>query len=60
MHEVTGCSRGLKVVTGGRGVVSHAGSALVQMVADRTGLTGQLSQALARRGSCRGTTGAGC
>ena len=34
----------------GTGVVAHAGSAAVRMLADRTGLTGALSAAVARRG----------
>ena len=38
------------VEAGGHGVVSHAGSAATRMLADRTGLTGGLSGALARRG----------
>ena len=43
-------TKGLVVEVGGRGVVSHAGSAATRMLADRTGLTGGLSRALARRG----------
>ena len=43
--------KGLVVEVGGHGVVSHAGSAATRMLADRTGLTGGLSGALARRGS---------
>ena len=42
--------RGLVVQAGGHGVVSHAGSAATRLLADRTGLTGGLSAALARRG----------
>jgi hypothetical protein len=42
--------KGLSVQAGGHGVVSHAGSAAVRLLADRTGLTGGLSGALARRG----------
>ncbi len=34
----------------GTGVVAHAGSAAVRLLADRTGLTGALSGAVARRG----------
>ena len=34
---------------GGVGVVAHAGSVAVRLLADRTGLTGELSTALARR-----------
>jgi hypothetical protein len=43
-------SKGLDVEAGGHGVVSHAGSAATRLLADRTGLTGALSAALARRG----------
>jgi hypothetical protein len=43
-------SKGLGVEVGGHGVVSHAGSAATRMLADRAGLTGALSGALARRG----------
>jgi hypothetical protein len=45
--NVTGWSRGLEVTGGGQGVVSHAGLALLRQLADRTGLTGGLSRALA-------------
>jgi hypothetical protein len=45
--NVTGWSRGLEVTGGGRGVVSHAGLALLRHLADKTGLTGGLSRALA-------------
>jgi hypothetical protein len=38
------------VEVGGRGVVSHAGSAVLRLLADNTGLTGVLSRALRRRG----------
>ena len=47
--NVTGWSRGLEVSGGGRGVVSHAGLALLRHLADKTGLTGGLSRALATR-----------
>jgi hypothetical protein len=43
-------SNDLTVEVGGHGVVSHAGSAVLRLLADRTGLTGALSKALARRG----------
>lgn len=43
-------SKGLGVEVGGHGIVSHAGSAATRMLADRAGLTGALSAALARRG----------
>ena len=45
----TGWSRGLEVTGGGSGVVSHAGLVLLRGIADRTGLAGGLSQALAGR-----------
>jgi hypothetical protein len=45
--NVTGWSRGLEVTGGGQGVVSHAGLALLRHLADKTGLTGGLSRALA-------------
>ena len=47
MMNVTGWSRGLEVSGGGQGVVSHAGLALLRHLADKTGLTGALSDALA-------------
>src|SRR5258708_10280802 len=43
-------SKGLDVEVGGHGVVSHAVSAATRLLADRAGLTGALSGALARRG----------
>jgi hypothetical protein len=43
----TGWLKGLEVTAGGTGVVSHAGLALLRALADRTGLTGGLSKALA-------------
>src|SRR2546430_6135012 len=46
MHT-TGWSRSLEVSGGGQGVVSHAGLALLRYLADKTGLTGGLSDALA-------------
>jgi hypothetical protein len=45
--NATGWSRGLEVTGGGQGVVSHAGLALLRHLADKTGLTGGLSRALA-------------
>ena len=48
--DVTGWSRDLSVEVGGRGVINHAGAAALRLIADRTGLTGGLSRALARRG----------
>ncbi|MFC4110923.1 IS1380 family transposase [Micromonospora zhanjiangensis] len=48
--QSTDWSKGLSVEVGGRGVVSHAGLVLLRALADRTGLTGALSRAVARRG----------
>jgi hypothetical protein len=45
--HTTGWSRGLEVSGGGQGVVSHAGLALLRHLADKTGLTGGLSDTLA-------------
>jgi Transposase DDE domain group 1 len=45
--NTTGWLRGLEVTAGGTGIVSHGGVALLRALADRTGLTGGLSQALA-------------
>lgn len=45
----TAWSAGLKVSGDGTGVVAHAGSAGLRILADRIGLTGELSTALARR-----------
>ena len=47
MSNITGWSRGLEVSGGGQGVVSHAGLALLRHLADKTGLAGGLSRALA-------------
>ena len=44
---------------GGTGVVSHAGLVLLRHLADRTGLTGGLSRALAVA-AVLAMTGAGC
>jgi hypothetical protein len=45
--NVTGWSRGLEVTGGDAGVVSHAGLVLLRHLADKTGLAGGLSAALA-------------
>jgi Transposase DDE domain group 1 len=45
--HVTGWSTGLDVTADGEDVVSHAGLALLRQLADKTGLTGGLSGALA-------------
>lgn len=47
---VTGWSRDLAVDVAGRDVINHAGAAVLRLLADRSGLTGGLSRALARRG----------
>jgi Transposase DDE domain group 1 len=43
-------SKDLTVEVDGHGVVSHAGSAVLRLLADNTGLTAALSTVLARRG----------
>lgn len=43
-------SAGLSVSGDGTGVVAHADSAGLRLLADRTGLTGEVCKALARRG----------
>jgi Transposase DDE domain group 1 len=48
--DVTAWSKGLSVEVGGHGVVSHVGSGLLRLAADRVGLTSALSVALARPG----------
>ncbi|MCA1671377.1 MAG: IS1380 family transposase [Actinobacteria bacterium] len=48
--ELTAWSKDLTVEVAGHGVVSHAGSAAVRVLADGTGLTAGLSTALRRRG----------
>jgi hypothetical protein len=45
--NLTGWSKSLEVTADGEGIVSHAGLALLRHLADRTGLTGGLSRALA-------------
>ena len=46
MH-ITGWSKNLEVTADGQGVVSHAGLVLLRQLADKSGLTGGLSKALA-------------
>lgn len=46
----TAWSVGLCVSGDGTGVVAHAGSVATRLLADRSGLTGELSAAMARRG----------
>jgi Transposase DDE domain group 1 len=45
--NLTGWSKSLGVTADGEGIVSHAGLALLRQLADKTGLTGGLSRALA-------------
>jgi Transposase DDE domain group 1 len=45
--HITGWSKNLEVTADGEGIVSHAGLALLRQLADKTGLTGGLSRALA-------------
>ncbi len=46
----TSWSAGLSVTADGSGVVAHAGSVALRLLADRTGLTAEVSKAMARRG----------
>lgn len=48
--QFTAWSRDLRVTADGTGVVSHVGTALLRMLADRSGLTAALSVGLARAG----------
>jgi DDE family transposase len=48
--HVSAWSKDLMVEVAGHGVVSHAGSAVLRLIADNTGLTAGLSRALTRRG----------
>jgi Transposase DDE domain group 1 len=48
--ELNAWSNDLTVEVAGHGVVSHAGSAVLRLLADNTGLTGAISKALRRRG----------
>ena len=50
MDELTAWSRDLTAEVDGHGIASHTGSAVLRLLADRTGLTGGLSKALRRRG----------
>ena len=52
MHA-TGWSRGLDVTSGGTGVVSHAGLALLRQLSDRTGLTSGLRPGMDSVGHAR-------
>jgi hypothetical protein len=48
--NVSSWSKDLAVEIAGRDVINHAGAAALRLLADRSGLTGGLSRALARRG----------
>jgi hypothetical protein len=48
--ELTTWSKDLTVEVAGRDVINHAGAAALRLIADRSGLTGGLSRALARPG----------
>ncbi len=48
--DVSSWSKDLVVEIAGRDVINHAGAAALRLLADRSGLTGGLSRALARRG----------
>jgi len=50
VSQRTGWARDLRVRIGGKGVVSHVGSALLRLLGDRVGLTAALSKALTVRG----------
>jgi len=50
VEHLTGWARDLTVEVAGGGVVSHTGSVALRALADRTGLTGATSAALAVRG----------
>ncbi|MBA2560182.1 MAG: transposase, partial [Propionibacteriales bacterium] len=45
----TSWSAGLSVTGDGVGVVAHAGSVALRLLADRSGLTGEMSKAMVRR-----------
>jgi hypothetical protein len=45
--HIAGWSKNLEITAGGEGIVSHTGLALLRQLADKTGLTGGLSRALA-------------
>jgi hypothetical protein len=50
VDDFSGWAGDLRVEVGGHGIVSHTGSVAVRALADRSGLTGGLSAATARRG----------
>jgi hypothetical protein len=50
VEEFTGWAQDLSVEVAGHGVVSHTGAVALRALADRTGLTAELSKASTRRG----------
>ena len=52
--KATSWSAGLSFTADGSGVVAHAGAVSIRLLADRVGLTGELSSALTRRGFTAG------
>jgi hypothetical protein len=50
VSDLTSWSHDLAVEVDGHGMVNHAGTAVLRLLADGTGLTGRLSRALRRRG----------
>jgi hypothetical protein len=49
--QLNGWDRALKVTAGGTGLVGHTGAILLRKASDQTGLTAQLSAALAKKGT---------
>ena len=56
--NLTGWSKSLEVTGDGAAIVSHAGLAVLRLLADKTGLTGACRVRWPRRG-CWSTTAAG-
>lgn len=52
--KITSWSTGLTVTGNGTGVINHAGASVLRLVADTTGLTGRLSQAMGGNKNGRG------
>ena len=50
MEDARAWSKDSAAEIGGRDVINHAGAAVLRLLADRTGLTGGLLRAFARRG----------
>src|SRR5487761_1023293 len=49
--QLNGWDRALKVTSGGKGLVGHAGAILLRKAADQAGLTAGLSAALRKNGT---------